>query len=158
LEELAEALVKNDLQKIVSLQSSIKFNGGSHINHSLYWENLAPTSTTGGKLPADDSKLGGLIKKEFGSFDNFITEFNKKAAGIQGSGWGWLGYDKVTKEVVITETPNQDPLTTSVPLLTIDMWEHAWYLQYKNVKADYLKEIWKVVNWGKVEERLAAAL
>lgn len=83
LEDLADALQKNDLQKIVALQSSIKFNGGSHINHSLYWENLAPTSTGGGKLPAEDSKLAQLIKQAFGSFDNFITEFNKRAAAIQ---------------------------------------------------------------------------
>lgn len=81
------------------------------------------------------------------------------SAGVQGSGWGWLGYNKVSDRLEITTMPNQDPLSMTglVPLLGIDVWEHAYYLDYKNVRPDYLKQIWNIVNWKNVEERLAVA-
>ena len=101
-----------------------------------------------------------MIENQWGDLDTLQTTLSAATVGVQGSGWGWLGYDKAGKKLVVTTTPNQDPLeptTGIVPLLGIDVWEHAYYLQYKNVRPDYVKEIWKVVNWADVSERLAAA-
>ncbi|KAJ3380971.1 Superoxide dismutase [Mn], mitochondrial, partial [Lobulomyces angularis] len=97
------------------------------------------------------------INKQFGSFNDFKTKFNTAAAGVQGSGWAWLGYNTTAKRVEIVTLPNQDPLTTHIPLLGIDVWEHAYYLQYKNVRPDYLKAIWEVVNWKNVAMRASKA-
>ena len=101
--------------------------------------------------------MSDAITKEFGSLDKFKSSFATQAAAVQGSGWGWLGYNKSTQRLEIATTPNQDPLTHLVPLLGVDVWEHAYYLQYKNVRPDYLKAIWSVVNWKNVEERFSAA-
>ena len=160
LEELNTALPKGDLNKIVKLQTSIAFNGGSNVNHSMYWENLAPVSGAGGKLPSSSSALHKQIMKDWGSFDSMIKVFNKKTADIKGSGWGWLVLDKTTKATQFMHTMNQDTVIAvdpdKVPLLTIDIWEHAFYLDYKNVKADYLKEIWKIINWETVQQRFSS--
>jgi len=157
LEKYAVAEAQKDVAKMISLQPAIRFNGGGHVNHSIFWTNLAPTKQGGGVAPTGD--LSARINKEFGSLDNFINEFNTQTAAIQGSGWGWLGYIKEKDRLVIQSCANQDPLSTTglVPLLGIDVWEHAYYLQYKNMRADYLKAIWKVVNWKNVAERLEAA-
>jgi len=159
VEDFLDAQSKGDVSKVASLQGAIRFNGGGHINHSIFWTNLAPPKNGGGHLPDNKSKLSEQVHRDFGSFENLIAEFSKKSAGVQGSGWGWLGWNKTTKNLVIQEMANQDPLvlTGLVPLLGIDVWEHAYYLQYRNVRADYLKEIWKVVNWKNVEERFTAA-
>ncbi|ELU38659.1 Mn superoxide dismutase [Rhizoctonia solani AG-1 IA] len=120
----------------ISLQSAIKFNGGGHINHSLFWKNLAPADGAGGKL--QPGLLADVINRDFGSFDNFKTDFNAASLGIQGSGWGWYVYNTSSKRTEIITTPNQDPVLPApyVPLFGVDMWEHAFYLQYKNVKPD----------------------
>jgi len=158
LEKYVEAEKKQDLQQMVALQSAIKFNGGGHINHSIFWTNLCPQSQGGGELPLGN--LAQAIEKQFGSLDSLIEKFNALAAPIQGSGWGWLGLHPQTKKLVLVACSNQDPLSTQglIPLLGIDVWEHAYYLQYKNVRLDYLKNIWKVVNWKNVSERYEAAL
>lgn len=83
---------------------------------------------------------------------------NTKTAGIQGSGWGWLGYNPSSKVLEVVTTANQDPLLTHIPIIGIDIWEHAFYLDYQNVKVDYLKNIWKVINWEEAQKRLQAAL
>jgi len=157
LEKYHEAEVKDDLAAMVALQQAIRFNGGGHINHSIFWTNLAPEGKGGGGAPSGE--LAQAIAAEFGSFDAFIEKFSAQTAAIQGSGWGWLGYDKAKKRVAAATCANQDPLSTLglVPLLGIDVWEHAYYLQYKNVRADYIKNIWKVVNWKNVEERYTKA-
>ncbi|KAL0081449.1 Manganese/iron superoxide dismutase [Phycomyces blakesleeanus] len=154
-EKLQGAFQANDLTQQLALQNALKFNGGGHINHSLFWKNLAPQSEGGGQAPK--GSLLSAIEKEFGTFDNFVTQFNTAAAGVQGSGWAWLGYNKAAKRLEIATTPNQDPLLTLTPVLGIDVWEHAYYLQYKNVRPDYLKAIWQVVNWKTVAERFAKA-
>jgi len=140
---------------IIALQSAIKFNGGGHINHSLFWKNLAPSAAKGGKGGAFDANtpLGKAILAEFGSVESFKTVFNEATLAIQGSGWGWLGVNPKTKRVEITTTSNQDPLVSHVPLIGVDIWEHAFYLQYKNVKADYMKEIWSVINFDEANTR-----
>ncbi|KAI8997156.1 Manganese/iron superoxide dismutase [Pilobolus umbonatus] len=154
-EKLGQAFKAEDVKQQLSLQSALKFNGGGHINHSLFWTNLAPKSEGGGALPK--GALSSAIDKEFGSFDNFIKEFNAAAVGVQGSGWAWLGYNKQGKHLEIATTANQDPLLHLTPLLGVDVWEHAYYLQYKNVRPDYLKNIWEVINWETVAERFAKA-
>jgi len=156
-EKLGDAKAKNDVSAQISLQPSLVFNGGGHINHSIFWTNLAPLNKKGGEPPK--GALLAAINKDFGSLENLITKFSASAVGVQGSGWGWLGYNAAGKRLEITTTFNQDPLVTKglVPLLGIDVWEHAYYLQYKNVRPDYLKAIWKVVNWENVAERYQKA-
>lgn len=153
LDEYFDAVSKKDLPRQIALQKAIQFNGGGHINHSIFWTNLAPKQKGGGTPPS--GKLADAIKQEFGSLENFIKKFNETTVAIQGSGWGWLGFCKDQKRLYITTCDNQDPLSTKklIPLLGIDVWEHAYYLQYKNARADYLNKIWEVVNWKNVEER-----
>lgn len=153
LDKYAEAEAKNDLAAAITLQSAINFNGGGHLNHSLFWENLAPKNKGGGELPK--GPIAQAITSQWGSLDAFIENFNDKTAAIQGSGWGWLTYNKGTKRLEYATCANQDPVTAKglVPLLGIDVWEHAYYLQYKNVRPAYLKAIWGVINWKTVEER-----
>lgn len=157
LEQYAEAEAKNDLAQMVALQKAIKFNGGGDVNHSIFWTNLAPKAQGGGTPP--DGALAAAIQKDFGSLEKFIEAFSAKAVAIQGSGWAWLGYCKEGKDLHIATCDNQDPLSTKnlVPLLGVDVWEHAYYLQYKNVRADYVKAIWGIINWKNVAERYQAA-
>ncbi|WVQ84534.1 hypothetical protein IAT38_006688 [Cryptococcus sp. DSM 104549] len=156
-ESLQKFEAAGDVKGVIDLQPVLKFNGGGHINHSLFWKNLAPTGTPATKPPAS-GPLFDLIKSDFGSLENLKKVMNAKTAGIQGSGWGWLGYDKVGKRLEVVTTPNQDPLLTHVPIIGIDIWEHAFYLQYKNVKPDYLNAIWEVINFEEAEKRLKEAL
>lgn len=158
LEQHCDAEAKNDLPALIALQSAIKFNGGGHINHSIFWTNLAPTSKGGGTPP--NGPLAEAINSQFGSLDKLIEQLSVKAVAIQGSGWSWLGFDKAKNRLCIATCENQDPLSTKalVPLLGIDVWEHAYYLQYKNVRADYVKAIWQIVNWSNVAQRYQAAI
>lgn len=157
LEKYHEAETKNDVSQMISLQSAIRFNGGGHINHSIFWTILAPEAKAG---HGPEGALAEMIKKDFGSFEQFKEKLNTATVGIQGSGWGWLGYHKGQKRLEIAVCANQDPLSSQglVPLLGIDVWEHAYYLQYKNVRADYVKEIWKILNWPAIQERFTKAI
>jgi len=156
-EQYLAAEKKGDIAAMIALQPALKFNGGGHINHSIFWKNLAPKDQGGGKLEA--GALSKAIDATWTSLDKFIEEFSSKTVAIQGSGWGWLGYDAGKKCLRIVTCSNQDPLSTQglIPLLGIDVWEHAYYLQYKNVRPDYVKNIWEIINWKDVEERYAAA-
>ncbi len=156
-EQAGEAWQKGDLKTALALQSGLNFNGGGHLNHTIFWENLAPPSAGGGQPPT--GPLLDKINSQWGSVDNFIKEFNAKTGPIQGSGWGWLSYAKKIDRLVIMTCANQDPLTNKglEPLLGIDVWEHAYYLQYKNARPKYLEAIWGVVNWANVAERYANA-
>jgi len=139
----------------IALIAALKFNGGGHINHSLFWKNLAPAKT-----PQSTFKPGPLkeaIDREFGGVEAFVKEFNATTAAIQGSGWGWLGYNAKTQRLEIVTTPNQDPLLSHTPIIGVDIWEHAFYLQYKNVKVDYLNAIWNVINFEEAEKRYVDA-
>ena len=159
LEKYEKASLSHNLAEMISLQQAIRFNGGGHVNHSIFWENLAPQSQGGGGEPSSTSELGKAITERFGSFAAFKTAMNTAGAAVQGSGWAWLGYNKGTKKIEVASSANQDPLATVglVPLLGIDVWEHAYYLQYKNVRPDYLNAIWNVINFKDVEKRLSAA-
>uniref|UniRef100_A0A804QPE1 Superoxide dismutase n=1 Tax=Zea mays TaxID=4577 RepID=A0A804QPE1_MAIZE len=148
-------------QKHHATYGAIKFNGGGHVNHSIFWKNLKPISEGGGEPP--HGKLGWAIDEDFGSFEALVKRMNAEGAALQGSGWVWLALDKEAKKLSVETTANQDPLVTKgaslVPLLGIDVWEHAYYLQYKNVRPDYLNNIWKVMNWkyaGEVYENVLA--
>jgi len=144
----------------IALQAAIRFNGGGHINHTLFWTNLAPSVVqgkgNGGVLV--DGQLKTAILATWGSLDALKTEFNATTAAIQGSGWGWLGYNPKTKTLEIVTTANQDPLLSHVPIIGVDIWEHAFYLQYLNVKVDYLNAIWNVINFEEAERRFVEAI
>lgn len=157
LEKYHDAETKNDVAQMIALQAAIKFNGGGHINHSIFWTILTPISKASQEGPKGE--LAKMIERDFGSFDGFKEKLTNVSVGIQGSGWGWLGYNKSLKRLEITSCANQDPVSSQglIPLLGIDVWEHAYYLQYKNVRADYVKAIWKIFNWRHVEERLSKA-
>jgi len=154
-EQLAEALQAKDVKKAITLQRNLNFNGGGHINHSLFWEGLAPERQGGGQLP--DGPLADAIKRDFGSFEALKDKLNAASLGIQGSGWAWLGLNPTNQKLELFTTANQDPLTAAVPLLGIDMWEHAFYLQHQNKKPPYLENIWHVLNLKKADERFKAA-
>ncbi|XP_078179415.1 superoxide dismutase [Mn], mitochondrial-like [Carex rostrata] len=149
LEQLESAVSKGDAPAVVQLQSALKFNGGGHVNHSIFWQNLKPVGEGGGDSP--HGELGWAIDKDFGSMEALVKKMNSEGAALQGSGWVWLALDKEQKILKVETTPNQDALVTKgahlVPLLGIDVWEHAYYLQYKNVRPDYLTNIWKVISW-----------
>jgi Fe-Mn family superoxide dismutase len=158
LEKYHEDEVKHDLAAMIAGSQVIKFNGGGHINHSIFWTILAPMAKGGGGAPKGD--LLHMIEKNFGSFDSFKEKLSTSSTAIQGSGWGWLGYNKNLKRLEIATTANQDPLSTQglTPVMGVDVWEHAYYLQYKNVRADYVKAIWQVFNWKNIEERFSKAI
>lgn len=157
VEQYTEAQHKQDVAAMIALQSALKFNGGGYVNHTIFWTNLAPKNKGGGEAPTGE--LAQEINKEFGSFQNLIDQLSTKSIAIQGSGWGWLGYDKNAHRLTLAFCDNQDPLSTKghIPLLGIDVWEHAYYLQYKNVRADYVKALWQIVNWTDVSQRFEKA-
>jgi Fe-Mn family superoxide dismutase len=133
-------------------QGVVRNNGGGHANHSMFWESMSPD---GGGAPSGD--LASAIDSAFGSFDGFKEKFEAAGVGQFGSGWAWLVLDG--GELKVTSTPNQDNpvMNGQVPLLGNDVWEHAYYLTYRNRRPEYLKAWWDVVDWGKVAERFGAA-
>ena len=154
LEKLRAAREAGDHAAINLHEKNLAFNLGGHINHSIFWKNLSPN---GGGEPEGD--LAEAIKDSFGSFDAFKAQFTAAALGIQGSGWAVLAYDTVSGRLVTFQMFDQQgnvPVGT-IPLFQVDMWEHAFYLDYLNVKADYVKAIWHIANWQDAGERLAAA-
>lgn len=156
LEKLDAAVSAGDVSSIIGLQGALKFNGGGHLNHTLFWENLAPAADSELK----DGPLKDAIIAKFGSFDAMKADVSAMSVAVQGSGWGWLGYDSKSKQIVAATCANQDPLqatTGLVPLLGIDVWEHAYYVDYRNVRPDYVKAVWDVINWDVVEKRFIAA-
>ena len=140
--------------KVRALSKNLAFNLGGHTNHSVFWKNLSPN---GGGAPTGD--LAEAINRAIGSFDKFKAHFSAAALGLQGSGWAVLGYDYIAGRLIIQQLTDQQGNVSVdfTPLLMLDMWEHAFYLQYKNVKADYVKAVWNVFNWDDVAERFAAA-
>lgn len=146
-----EELVKGWAELPEDIQTAVRNNGGGHYNHTLFWEELVAPSQAK-EIPAD---LEAKLVEAFGSVDEFKEKFAAAAASRFGSGWAWLVSNNGKLEVV--STPNQDnPLTEGLaPLLGLDVWEHAYYLNYQNRRPDYIKAFWDVVNWEVVAERLA---
>ena len=154
LDLMAEARDKNDLTWINKLQKDLAFNLGGHVNHSIFWKNL---SAAGGDKPPGE--LAAAIDEFFGSYDGFRAHFTANAMGIQGSGWSILAWDVLGQRLIIEQLYDQQGnlVAASVPLLMLDMWEHAFYLDYQNVKADYVAAFWNIVNWQDVQARFEAA-
>ena len=140
--------------KLRALSKNLAFNLGGHTNHSIFWKNMAPNA---GGNPTGE--IAEAIDRDFGSFEAFQKQFAGVATGLQGSGWAVLGYDHIAGRLIIQQlTDQQGNISVDfTPVLMLDMWEHAFYLQYKNGKADYVKAWWNVVNWDDVNERFAAA-
>ncbi|MFQ4148898.1 superoxide dismutase [Arthrobacter sp. LAPM80] len=154
LEQLAEARESNNFANVNRFSKDLAFHLGGHTNHSIFWNNLSPE---GGDKP--EGELAAAIDDAFGSFDAFRAHFTAAAMGIQGSGWALLSYEGLGGNMVIEQLFDQQgniPVATT-PLLMLDMWEHAFYLDYVNVKADYVKAFWNIVNWADVSKRFEAA-
>jgi Fe-Mn family superoxide dismutase len=153
LDKLAAAREKGDFAAIVGLEKTLSFNLGGHINHSIFWNNLSPD---GGGKPTGD--LAAAIDDQFGSFDAFQGQFTAAASTIQGSGWAILAREPIANKLLIFQLFDQQagvPVGLT-PVVMLDMWEHAFYLQYKNVKPDYIKAWWNVVNWADAQNRFGA--
>ncbi|KAK0652800.1 superoxide dismutase [Cercophora newfieldiana] len=145
------AVTSSDIATQIALQAAIKFNGGGHINHSLFWQNLTPAGSAEAS-PDVAPSLSAEVVKTWGSLDDFKKAFSTTLLGIQGSGWGWLVKDGAVLRIVTTK--DQDPVVGSeIPIFGVDMWEHAYYLQYLNGKAAYVENIWNVINWKTAEDR-----
>ena len=154
LEKLAAARESGDFAAINKLEKDLAFHLGGHINHSVFWKNMSPD---GGGQP--EGEVAAAIDEFFGSFEGFQKQFNEAANGLQGSGWSMLVWDTLGQRLNINQLFDQQgnlPVG-QLPVLQLDMWEHAFYLQYLNVKGDYVKAWWNVVNWPDVAERLAKA-
>lgn len=153
MEKYLAAEKAGDIAGMVALQSALKFHGGGHVNHTIFWKSLAPAGKGGGGEPS--GALAQAIQKQFGSFAKLKEKLSALSLGIQGSGWGWLGYNRAEGALALAACANQDPLSTQglVPLLGIDVWEHAYYLQYMNQRVKYIEQIWHVICWSSVEKR-----
>jgi Fe-Mn family superoxide dismutase len=154
LDKLAAARDTGDYGAIVGLEKTLAFNLGGHVNHSIFWNNLSPD---GGDKPTGD--LAAALDEHFGSFDAFRAHFTAAATTIQGSGWAVLGWDTLGRRLLVHQLYDQQANLPAgqIPLVMLDMWEHAFYLQYKNVKPDYVKAWWNVVNWADAADRFAKA-
>ena len=154
LEALAEARDKKDLTMVNKFQKDLAFNLAGHVNHTVFWKNMSPE---GGDKPTGD--LAAAIDEYFGSFDAFRAHFTASALGIQGSGWSILVWDILGQKLIIEQLyDHQGNLSVgSIPLLMLDMWEHAFYLDYQNVKPEYVKAFWNIVNWTDVQARFLEA-
>ena len=152
LEAMAETRESGNFGTLPKLQKDLAFNLGGHVNHSVFWQNLSPN---GGEAQGE---LLAAITEYFGSFDAFKAHFTAAAIGIQGSGWAYLAWDAMGNRMVIGQLYDQQGNIAlgSVPLLMLDMWEHAFYLDYQNVKADYVKAFWNIINWEDVAKRFAS--
>ena len=148
-------IILSDLDQLrPDVRGRINFHGGGYNNHELFWKGMKPN---GGGEPG--GKLKDAIDEEFGSFAKFKEKFSAETAAIQGSGWGWLIFNPVTKKIQFKTTSNQDsPITEElVPLLGLDVWEHAYYLKYENKRPSYIAAWWNVVNWEEIELRFTRA-
>ena len=160
IEKTQEAIARNDINTQIDLAKAIKFNGGGHFNHEFFWDSLCAPKDS--HRPEVCDQLHRYVLKTWDSWEQFQQRFELKTSAIQGSGWGWLVYNKQQHRVQFIATQNQEMVTDYsadlVPLLNMDVWEHAYYLDYKNARPIFLKQMWQVVNWEKVAERLADAV
>ncbi|RNL64902.1 superoxide dismutase [Nocardioides marmoriginsengisoli] len=154
VEQLAEARENETFGNLGTLEKNLAFHLGGHVNHSVFWPNMSPE---GGDKPTGD--LADAIDGFFGSFDKFRAHFEANAMSVQGSGWSVLTWDMVAQKMyVIQHFDHQGNVPICmVPLLMLDMWEHAYYLQYKNDKATFVKQWWNIVNWADVDRRYQLA-
>jgi len=154
MEKLQGAREKGDFSTIAGLERALAFNVSGHVLHSIFWKNM---KKGGGDKPA--GALAQLIDRDFGSFDSFQKQMIEATTTVMGSGWGALVWDPASERLLTAQIYDHqgNAVQAGVPLLVIDAWEHAFYLQYKNVKADFFKAVWNVFNWDDVQARLDAA-
>ncbi|MFD0689806.1 superoxide dismutase [Actinomadura fibrosa] len=154
LEKLAEARDKEQLGGLVGLEKTLAFNLSGHVLHTIFWDNLSPD---GGDRP--DGELGAAIDEHFGSFEAFKKQLTSATATVQGSGWGVLGWEPLGRRLIVQQVYDHHGNVGigATPLLVFDAWEHAYYLQYRNVRPDYVEKLWDLVNWNDVAARLTAA-
>jgi Fe-Mn family superoxide dismutase len=157
LKALAEAGVDESQPLLNGLTEDLSFNAGGHLLHTIFWSVMAAANNGGGGDPT--GPLADGITKDFGSVEAFRTRFSKVAAGVKGSGWAILSYEPVGDHLMVQQVKQHDMqlIAGATPLLPLDVWEHAYYLKYFNVKADYVKAWWNVVNWGAVSAAYTAA-
>jgi len=154
LAQLEEARATGNFGTLPKLEKDLAFHVGGHVNHTIFWNNLSPD---GGDKPVGE--LAAAIDEFFGDFDKFVAQFSAAAIGLQGSGWAVLAWEPVGKRLVTFQLYDQQgntPLGVT-PILQLDMWEHAFYLDYVNVKADYVKAFWNIANWADAGKRFDAA-
>jgi Fe-Mn family superoxide dismutase len=152
LEAMEKARSEDNFATLPKLQKDLAFNLGGHVNHSIFWKNLSPSSS------APEGDLAAAITEYFGSFEAFKNHFSAAAIGIQGSGWAYLAWDALGNRMIIGQLYYQQGNLAmgNIPLLMLDMWEHAFYLDYQNVKADYVKAFWNIVSWEDVANRFGS--
>ena len=154
LDKLAEARAEGRWDALVGLEKSLAFNLGGHVLHTMYWSNLSPA---GGGEPT--GALADAIAQDFGSFAAFRAHFSQATTTVQGSGWGLLTFEPLGGRLIVEqlEVHHESTVLGGVPILAIDAWEHAYYLQYQNRRADYVTAIWNVIDWSDVSGRFDAA-
>lgn len=154
LAAMAAARDSGDFANINKLEKDLAFNLGGHVNHSIFWTNLSPD---GGDAPV--GSLASAIDENFGSYEKFSAHFTATALGVQGSGWAVLAWDSIGRKLIIVQLFDQQGNLPAgiVPVLLLDVWEHAYYLDYLNVRADYVKAFWNIVSWSNVQQRFDSA-
>ncbi len=157
LEKLAAARATGDLTLIKHLSREAAFHGSGHLLHSIFWPNMAPAAQGGGGEP--EGELAGQIVQDFGSFAAFKAQFSAASKSVEGSGWGLLVWEPSAEQLEVLQAEKHQNLTQwgVVPLLVLDVWEHAYYLKYQNNRGAYVEAWWNVVNWADVAERFRAA-
>jgi Fe-Mn family superoxide dismutase len=152
LEKLADARKRDDFGAVNQLEKNLAFHISGHVLHSLFWKNLSPT---GGGKP--NGNFGAVLEEHFGGFAPFKAQMTKAAESVQGSGWGALSWEPLGKRLLVEQVlDHQGNIgNATLPILVVDMWEHAYYLQYENRKAEWLESFWKLVNWDDVSARYA---
>ncbi len=152
LERLAEARDKGEFGGLVGLEKTFAFNLSGHVLHSIFWQNLSPD---GGDRP--DGELAAAIDEHFGSFAAFQRQLSTATAGVQGSGWGILAWEPLSRRLIVEQVYDHHGNVgmNTTPLLVFDAWEHAYYLQYRNVRPDYVEKLWSLVNWNDVTQRFS---
>ena len=154
LDRLAEMRARGQFDSIVGVEKTLAFNLSGHILHSIFWTNLTPH---GGGQP--DGELRGAIERCFGSFAIFQRQLSHATITVQGSGWGALAWEPIGRRLIVEQIYDHQSnvVPGAVPLLVIDAWEHAYYLQYRNQRADYVDNVWKIIDWPSVQARFERA-
>ncbi|MCP2246393.1 superoxide dismutase [Lentzea aerocolonigenes] len=154
LERLAETREKEDFSGIVGLEKTFAFNLSGHVLHTMFWDNLSPE---GGDRP--DGELAAAIDEHFGSFEAFSKQLTAATSLVQGSGWGVLAWEPLSQRLIVEQVYDHHGNVgmNTTPVLVFDAWEHAYYLQYRNVRPDYVQKLWSLVNWADVTRRFDAA-
>ncbi|MBA2609160.1 MAG: superoxide dismutase [Actinobacteria bacterium] len=154
LEKLAEVRATGDFATIAMLEKNLAFNVSGHVLHSIFWTNLSPN---GGGEP--DGELATALTDTFGGFEHFRKQMNEAAATVQGAGWALASWEPIAQRLIVQQVHDHQGNhgQGTIPLLAIDAWEHAYYLQYENRKTEFFDAVWNVVSWGDVEARFKAA-